>query len=101
MGAKRTSGAFMRFVLFHFCAELVAGLFLVSQVLQSRDLLGECVLRVKCPTKCAVRKSVIDPTAPTIKFLSAELEEVESRVTTDFVACSNFKSTKPFESFTR
>ena len=55
MGAKRTSGAFMTSLILHLIIAFVAGLYLVSQTQQFKDLVSADVLRSKAPPKPKVR----------------------------------------------
>ena len=95
MSAKKTSGAFMTSLVIHGIFIFVAGLILVSQTPQFRDLVSAEVLDVKEPPKPKVRKPVvkpvIKPTVPTQNTVVVEQVQVQPRVTTAFVAKSSFQ----------
>ena len=95
MSAKRTSGAFMTSLVIHGIIIFVAGLILVTQTEQFKDLVGAEVLEAKEPPKPKVRKPVvkpvIKPTVPTQNTVVVEQVQVQPRVTTAFVAKSSFQ----------
>ena len=95
MSAKKTSGAFMTSLVLHGIIALVASLYLVTQTEQFKDLVGAEVLQPKEPPKPKVRKPVvkpvIKPTVPTQNTVVVEQVQVQPRVTTAFVAKSNFQ----------
>ncbi len=95
MSAKRTSGAFMTSLVLHAVIVLVAGVYLVTQTEQFKDLVGAEVLQPKEPPKPKVRKPVvkpvIKPTVPTQNTVVVEQVQVQPRVTTAFVAKSSFQ----------
>ncbi len=95
MSAKRTSGAFMTSVVLHVVIAFIAGIYLVTQTEQFKDLVGAEVLQPKEPPKPKVRKPVvkpdIKPTVPTQNTVVVEQVQVQPRVTTAFVAKSNFQ----------
>jgi hypothetical protein len=95
MSVKRTSGAFMTSVVLHVIIAVVAGIYLVTQTEQFKDLVGAEVLQPKEPPKPKVRKPVvkpiIKPTVPTRNTVIVEQVQVQPRVTTAFVAKSNFQ----------
>ena len=95
MSAKRTSGAFMTSLVLHLVIAFIAGLYLVSQTQQFKDLVGAEVLQPKEPPKPKVRKPVvkpvIKPTVPTQNTVVVEQVQVQPRVTTAFVAKSSFQ----------
>ena len=61
MSAKRTSGAFMTSVVLHAVIAFIAGIYLVTQTEQFKDLVGAEVLQPKEPPKPKVRKPVVKP----------------------------------------
>ncbi len=95
MSAKRTSGAFMTSVVLHAVIAFIAGIYLVTQTEQFKDLVGAEVLQPKEPPKPKVRKPVvkpvIKPTVPTQNTVVVEQVQVQPRVTTAFEAKSNFQ----------
>ncbi len=95
MSAKRTSGAFMTSLVLHVVIAVIAGVYLVTQTEQFKDLVGAEVLQPKEPPKPKVRKPVvkpvIKPTVPTQNTVVVEQVQVQPRVTTAFVAKSNFQ----------
>ena len=95
MSAKRTSGAFMTSLVLHAIIAFVAGIYLVTQTEQFKDLVGAEVLQPKEPPKPKVRKPVvkpvIKPTVPTQNTVVVEQVQVQPRVTTAFVAKSSFQ----------
>ena len=95
MSVKRTSGAFMTSVVLHVIIAVVAGIYLVTQTKQFKDLVGAEVLQPKEPPKPKVRKPVvkpiIKPTVPTQNTIIVEQVQVQPRVTTAFVAKSSFQ----------
>ena len=95
MSAKRTSGAFMTSLVIHGIIIFIAGLVLVTQTEQFKDLVGAEVLEAKEPPKPKVRKPVvkpvIKPTVPTQNTVVVEQVQVQPRVTTAFVAKSSFQ----------
>ena len=95
MSAKKTSGAFLTSLVIHGIIIFVAGLVLVTQTEQFKDLVGAEVLEAKEPPKPKVRKPVvkpvIKPTVPTQNTVIVEQVQVQPRVTTAFVAKSSFQ----------
>ncbi len=95
MSVKRTSGAFMTSVVLHVIIAVVAGIYLVTQTEQFKDLVGAEVLQPKEPPKPKVRKPVvkpiIKPTVPTQNTVTVEQVQVQPRVTTAFVTKSSFQ----------
>ena len=95
MSAKRTSGAFMTSLVLHAVIAFIAGIYLVTQTEQFKDLVGAEVLQPKEPPKPKVRKPVvkpiIKPTVPTRNTVIVEQVQVQPRVTTAFVAKSSFQ----------
>ncbi len=85
----------MTSVVIHGIVILIAGFYLVSQTEQFKDLVGAEVLQPKEPPKPKVRKPVvkpvIKPTVPTQNTVVVEQVQVQPRVTTAFVAKSNFQ----------
>ena len=61
MSAKKTSGALMTSMIVHGVAFVIAGIYLVTQTQQFKDLVGAEVLQAKEPPKPQVRKPVIKP----------------------------------------
>ena len=86
MSAKQTSGAFMTSLILHGIAAFIAGVYLVTQTQQFKDLVGAEVLQAKEPPKPQVRKPVIKPvvkpTVPTTSTVVVEQVQVQPRVTT-------------------
>jgi hypothetical protein len=95
MSAKRTSGAFMTSLVLHAVIAFIAGIYLVTQTEQFKDLVGAEVLKPQEPPKPKVRKPVvkpvIKPTVPTQNTVIVEPVQVQPRVTTAFVAKSSFQ----------
>ena len=95
MSAKRTSGALMTSLVLHAVIAFIAGIYLVTQTEQFKDLVGAEVLQPKEPPKPKVRKPVvkpiIKPTVPTRNTIIVEQVQVQPRVTTAFVAKSSFQ----------
>ncbi len=95
MSVKRTSGALMTSLILHVVIAVIAGIYLVTQTEQFKDLVGAEVLQPKEPPKPKVRKPVvkpiIKPTVPTRNTVIVEQVQVQPRVTTAFVAKSNFQ----------
>merc|ERR1711900_18626 len=86
MSTKRTSGAFMTSLIIHGVLAFIAGIYLVTQTQQFKDLVGAEVLQAKEPPKPQVRKPVIKPiirpTVPTTSTVIVEQVQVQPRVTT-------------------
>ena len=86
MSAKRTSGALMTSLVVHGVLAAIAGIYLVTQTQQFKDLVGAEVLQAKEPPKPQVRKPVIKPivkpTVPTENTVIVEQVQVQPRVTT-------------------
>ena len=85
MSAKKTSGAVMTSLIIHGVAFVIAGVYLVTQTQQFKDLVGAEVLRAKEPPKPHVRKPVVEPikpTVPTTNTVVVEPVQVEHRITT-------------------
>ncbi len=86
MSAKKTSGALMTSVIVHGVAFFIAGVYLVTQTQQFKDLVGTDILQAKEPPKPQVRKPVIKPivkpTVPTTNTVVVEQVQVQPRVTT-------------------
>ena len=58
MSAKRTSGAFMTSLVLHVCViAFIAGIYLVTQTEQFKDLVGAEVLQPKEPPKPKVTET--------------------------------------------
>ncbi len=95
MSAKRTSGALMTSLVLHAVIAFIAGIYLVTQTEQFKDLVGADVLKPQEPPKPKVRKPVvkpvIKPTVPTQNTVIVEPVQVQPRVTTAFVAKSSFQ----------
>ena len=95
MSVKKTSGAFVTSLVLHGVIAFIAGIYLVTQTEQFKDLVGAEVLQPKEPPKPKVRKPVvkpvIKPTVPTQNTVVVEQVQVQPRVTTAFVAKSNFQ----------
>ena len=101
MSAKKTSGAFMTSLVIHLVIAFVASLYLVSQTQQFKDLVGADVLKAKDPPKPKVRKPVVKPVikprVPTTNTVVVEQVQIQPRVTTAFVARTNFEPTSVLE----
>ena len=86
MSTKTTSGAFMTSLIIHGVLAFIAGIYLVTQTQQFKDLVGAEVLQAKEPPKPQVRKPVIKPiirpTVPTTSTVIVEQVQVQPRVTT-------------------
>ncbi len=86
MSAKKTSGALMTSLIVHGVAFFIAGVYLVTQTQQFKDLVGTDILQAKEPPKPQVRKPVIKPvvkpTVPTTNTVVVEQVQVQPRVTT-------------------
>ena len=86
MSAKKTSGALMTSLIVHGVAFFIAGIYLVTQTQQFKDLVGTDILQAKEPPKPQVRKPVIKPivkpTVPTTNTVIVEQVDVQPRVTT-------------------
>ena len=86
MSAKKTSGALMTSLIVHGVAFFIAGIYLVTQTQQFKDLVGTDILQAKEPPKPQVRKPVIKPivrpTVPTTNTVVVEQVKVQPRVTT-------------------
>ena len=85
----------MTSLVLHAVIAFIAGIYLVTQTEQFKDLVGAEVLQPKEPPKPKVRKPVvkpvIKPTVPTQNTVVVEQVQVQPRVTTAFVAKSNFQ----------
>ena len=78
MSAKRNTGAFMTSLVIHGVLAAIAGIYLVTQTQQFKDLVGAEVLQAKEPPKPQVRKPVIKPIVkPTVPTESMIIEEVQ------------------------
>ena len=85
MSAKKTSGAVMTSLIVHGVVFVIAGVYLVTQTQQFRDLFGAEVLQAKEPPKPQVRKPIfkpIKPTVPTTSTVIVEPVQVKHRITT-------------------
>ena len=86
MSAKKTSGALMTSLIVHGVAFFIAGIYLVTQTQQFKDLVGTDILQAKEPPKPQVRKPVIKPivkpTVPTTNTVIVDQVDVQPRVTT-------------------
>ena len=93
MHRKITSGALMTSLVLHVVIALVAGLYLLTQTEQFKDLMGIEILHSKEPPKPKVGKFVvkpiIKPTVPRQKTVVG-LIEVQPHVTTMFFHEPNF-----------
>ena len=76
----------MTSLIVHGVAFVIAGIYLVTQTQQFKDLVGAEVLQAKEPPKPQVRKPVIKPvikpTVPTTNTVVVEQVQVQPRVTT-------------------
>ena len=61
MSAAKTSGAFMTSLVIHGIIIVIAGVILVSQTQQFKELVGADILEEKDPPKPQVRKPVVKP----------------------------------------
>ena len=85
MSAKKTSAAVMTSLIVHGVAFVIAGIYLVTQTQQFKDLVGAEVLQAKEPPKPHVRKPVIQPIKPIVPTTNTVVVEpipVKHRVTT-------------------
>jgi hypothetical protein len=93
MHRKITSGALMTSLVFHVVIALVAGLYLLTQTEQFKDLMGIEILHSKEPPKPKVGKFVvkpiIKPTVPRQKTVIEQIQ-VQPRIKTVFIHESNF-----------
>jgi hypothetical protein len=101
MSAAKTSGAFMTSLIIHGVIIVIAGLILVSQTQQFKELVGADILKEKDPPKPQVRKPVVKPvirpTVPTENTVVVEPVEVQPRVTTAVVRVSDVEPTTVLE----
>ena len=101
MSAAKTSGAFMTSLIIHGVIIVIAGLILVSQTQQFKELVGADILKEKDPPKPQVRKPVVKPvirpTVPTENTVIVEPVEVQPRVTTATVRVSDVEPTTVLE----
>jgi hypothetical protein len=101
MSAAKTSGAFMTSLIVHGVIIVIAGLILVSQTQQFKELVGAEILEEKDPPKPQVRKPVVKPvirpTVPTENTVVVEPVEVQPRVTTAVVRVSDVEPTTVLE----
>ena len=95
MHRKITSGALMTSLVLHVVIALVAGLYLLTQTEQFKDLMGIEILHSKEPPKPKVGKFVvkpiIKPTVPRQKTVGGQIQ-VRPHVTTLFFHEPNFQS---------
>ena len=93
MRGKITSGALMTSLVLHVVIALVAGLYLLTQTEQFKDLMGIEILHSKEPPKPKVGKFVvkpiIKPTVPRQKTVIGQIQ-VQPRIKTVFIHESNF-----------
>ena len=93
MRGKITSGALMTSLVLHIIIALVAGLYLLTQTEQFKDLMGIEILHSKEPPKPKVGKFVvkpiIKPTVPRQKTVIGQIQ-VQPRIKTVFIHESNF-----------
>ena len=93
MRGKITSGALMTSLVLHVVIALVAGLYLLTQTEQFKDLMGIEILHSKEPPKPKVGKFVvkpiIKPTVPRQKTVIEQIQ-VQPRIKTVFIHESNF-----------
>ncbi|MCZ6676418.1 MAG: DUF4159 domain-containing protein [Candidatus Poribacteria bacterium] len=86
MSAKKMSGALMTSLIVHGVIFFIAGVYLVTQTQQFKDVFGADLLQAKEPPKPQVRKPVIKPiirpTVPTESTVIVEEVQVQPRVTT-------------------
>ena len=93
MRGKITSGALMTSLVLHVVIALVAGLYLLTQTEQFKDLMGIEILHSKEPPKPKVGKFVVKPiTKPTVPRQKTVIEQiqVQPRIKTVFIHESNF-----------
>ena len=93
MHRKITSGALMTSLVLHVVIALVAGLYLLTQTEQFKDLMGIEILHSKEPSKPKVGKFVVEPIIkPTVPRQKTVIEQiqVQPRIKTVFIHESNF-----------
>ena len=95
MRGKITSGALMTSLVFHIVIAFVAGLYLLTQTGQFKDLMGIEILYPKAPPKPKVGrkfvvKPIIKPTVPTRNIVIEQIQ-VQPRVEILFIHESNFQ----------
>ncbi|MXV84262.1 DUF4159 domain-containing protein [Candidatus Poribacteria bacterium] len=95
MRGKITSSALMSSLVLHIVITIVAGLYLIAQTDQFKDLMGIEILYPKEPPKPKVErkfvvKPIIKPTVPRQNIVVGQIQ-VQPRVTTIFPRESNFQ----------
>ena len=95
MRGKITSSALMSSLVLHIVIAIVAGLYLIAQTEQFKDLMGIEILYSKEPPKPKVErkfvvKSIVKPTVPRQNTVVEQIQ-VQPRVTTIFPRESNFQ----------
>ena len=102
MRGKITSGALMTSLVLHVVIALVAGLYLLTQTEQFKDLMGIEILHSKEPPKLKVGKFVVKPiTKPTVprqKTVVGQIQ-VQPRIKTVFIHEPNFQSADGHSNF--
>ena len=101
MHGKITSGALITSLVLHVVIALAAGLYLLTQTNQFKDLIGIEILYPKEPPKPKVGrkfvvKPIVKPTVPRQKTVVGQIQ-VRPRVTTVFPRESNFRPQTAFE----
>ena len=94
MRGKITSGALVTSLVLHIVIAIVAGLYLIAQTEQFKDLIGIEILHSKEPPKPKVGKFVVKPVIrPTFQTQDPIVEKVQvpPRVTKLFIRESNFQ----------
>ena len=95
MRRKITSGALIISLVLHVAIAIIAGLYLLTQTEQFRDLMGIEILYPKEPPKPKVGrkfvvKPIVKPTVPRQNTIVGQIQ-VQRRVTTIFSRVSNFQ----------
>ena len=95
MRGKITSSALMSSLVLHIVIAIVAGLYLIAQTEQFKDLMGIEILYPKEPPKPKVErkfvvKSIVKPTVPRQNTVVGQIQ-LQRRVTTIFPRASNFQ----------
>ena len=100
MRRRVTSSAFMIALMLHAMIVFLAGIYLVTQTKQFRDLVSIEVLQLKVLPKPKIGKSVVEPVVkPTVPTRNTDIGyvQVHTRVTTKFARKLNFKPQTVFK----
>ena len=104
MRGKGTSSAFMIALVFHAIIVFLAGIYLVTQTTQFRDLVGIEVFQLKVLPKPKIGKSVVEPVVkPTVRTRDTAIGYIQGqqRVVPASVRRSNFKPQTVFKFLNR